>query len=127
MQPEAARTAGISINQMTLLAFAISGGIAGLAGGFFVTSPSHPYFQMGFSNGWGYWGIALALLARNHPIAVVLAALLFGILETGSGRLDTNMGIPRELIFMLEAVIILVLSSRLFHRLLDPTGRYRHA
>lgn len=126
IQPEAAKTAGISINRTTLIAFGLSGGIAGLAGGLFVAVPGHPYFQMGFSPGWGYWGIALALLARNHPLAVIPAALLFGIMETGSGRLDAAMGIPRELVYVLEAIIILLLSARLFHRLLDPTGERHH-
>lgn len=120
LQPDAAENAGISVNKVYLYSFLISGGLAGLAGGFFVLSPEHPHFEMGFSPGWGFWGIALALLARNHPVGVIFAALLFGVFETGSGLLDTTRGIPRELIQILEALIILIVSSRLFQRLLRP-------
>lgn len=118
MQPRAAETAGISTAQVTLWSLVGSGAIAGLAGACYVTSSTHPYFETGFSPGWGYWGIALALLARNHPVGVIFAGFLFGILETGSSYLDTSLGIPRELIYILEAVIILMISSRLFERLL---------
>jgi simple sugar transport system permease protein len=118
-QPEAARTAGISVPFVLVSTFLISGGLAGLAGGLYVTSPAHPYFEPGFSPGWGFWGIALALLARNHPLGVCLAALLFGVLETGSSALETQRAVPRELVQILEALIILLLSSRLFPRLLQ--------
>jgi simple sugar transport system permease protein len=114
MQAEAARHAGISIASRWVIAFVISGALAGLAGGLYVSAPSHPYFEVGFSAGWGFWGIALALLARHHPLAVIPAALLFGILETGASLLDTARGIPRELIQILEVMMILFLSTKLF-------------
>lgn len=123
MQPKAAETAGISPARITILGLVLSGGMAGLAGALYATSPAHPYFETGFSPGWGFWGIALALLARNHPVGVIFAAFLFGIFETGSSFLDTSLGIPRELVYILEAIIILMISSRLFERLLDPDRR----
>lgn len=123
MQPKAAETAGISTAKITIIGMVISGGMAGLAGALYASSPAHPYFETGFSPGWGFWGIALALLARNHPIGVIFAALLFGMLETGSSFLDTSLGIPRELVYILEAIIILMISSRLFERLLEPDQR----
>lgn len=126
-QPEAGQTAGISERKVLFWVFACSGGLAGLAGGFFVSAPAHPYFQMGFSPGWGFWGIALALLARNHPLALLPAAFLFGMLETGSGQLQLTTGIPREIAYLLEALIILFISSRIFHKQLDPHGKYTHA
>ena len=118
IQPAAAETAGISPRRITMMGMGLSGGIAGLAGALYATSPQHPYFEMGFSPGWGFWGIALALLARNNPVGVVFAAVLFGVFETGSSYLDTALGIPRELIYILEALIILMISSRLFERAL---------
>tara|TARA_B100002051_G_scaffold241761_1_gene246483 strand:- start:429 stop:938 length:510 start_codon:yes stop_codon:yes gene_type:complete len=126
IQPDAAKTAGIDPHKITIWTFMLSGAIAGLAGGFHVISPQHPHFEMGLSPGWGFWGIALALLARNHPVGIVFSACLFGILETGGGVLDTSLGIPRELIQILEALIILMVSSRLFVRLLDPERRFGH-
>lgn len=114
LQPEAARHSGIPIGRRLILAFVISGALAGLAGGLYVASPQHPYFEPDFSPGWGFWGIALALLARNHPLAVVPAALLFGILETGASVLDTTRGIPREMIQLLQVTLILFLSTRFF-------------
>ncbi|MCB9639455.1 MAG: ABC transporter permease [Myxococcales bacterium] len=114
LQSEAARHAGIPIGGRLILAFAVSGALAGLAGGLYVASPLHPYFEPDFSPGWGFWGIALALLARNHPLGVVPAALLFGMLETGASVLDTTRGIPREMVQILEVMLILLMSTRLF-------------
>ncbi len=119
LNPKVAQTAGIDERKISMLAFLLSGGIAGLVGGLFVASPLHPFFELGFSPGWGFWGIALALLARNHPIGVIFGALLFGIFETGGGYLDTSLGIPRELVQILEALIILFVSSGLFARMFE--------
>ena len=83
---------------------AISGALAGLGGMNFVLGYKH-YFELGFSAGAGFLGIAVALLGRNHPAGVVIAALFFGALSYGG--LVINQRVPKELVEMLQALVIL--------------------
>ncbi len=111
LNPRAARTAGISLLGVVTLSMALGGGCAGLVGMNFVQGYKH-YYEDGFSGGLGFMGIAVALLGRNHPVGVVLAALLFGTLSQGG--LAINALVPKEIVEILQAVIILavVASSR---------------
>ncbi|HEY9843128.1 MAG TPA: ABC transporter permease [Candidatus Obscuribacterales bacterium] len=106
--PLAAETAGMPIKIRQVLAFAVAGGIAGLGSLHFVLGYKY-YFEEGFGAGVGFMGVAVALLARNHPLAVIPAALLFGWLSQGG--LAINALVPRELIDILQAVLILALVS----------------
>lgn len=108
LSPSAAETAGIPLKRTLLLSFMLSGGIAGLAGLHFVMGYKN-YFEEGFSAGIGFMGVAVALLARNHPLAVIPAALLFGWLSQGG--ISINALVPRELIEILQALLILTLIS----------------
>jgi simple sugar transport system permease protein len=83
---------------------ALSGGFAGLAGSNFVLGYKH-YFELGFSDGAGYIGIAVALIARNNPFAIILVAVFFGILEYGG--LTINTIVPKEIVTMLQAIVII--------------------
>jgi simple sugar transport system permease protein len=76
-------------------------------------------FLDGFSTGLGFTGIAVALLGRNHPLGVVLAAVLFGVLSTGALEVDIFTDIPRELVMVLQAAIIIcvVVGDQVFRRL----------
>ena len=76
----------------------LSGALAGLGGTNFVLGYKH-YFELGFSGGAGFIGIAVALLGRNHPLGVVVAALFFGALSYGG--LVVNQRVPRELVEVL--------------------------
>jgi len=84
---------------------ALSGAIAGLGGSFFVQGYKH-FFELGFSSGVGFLGIAVALLGRNHPLGVVIAALFFGALQYGG--LAVGEQVPRELVEVLQAIVILL-------------------
>jgi simple sugar transport system permease protein len=86
----------------------ISGALAGLGGCNFVLGYKH-YFEQGFSGGAGYLGIAVALLARNQPGAVLVAALFFGALSYGG--LVINEQVPKELVEILQALVILFAIS----------------
>jgi ABC-type uncharacterized transport system permease subunit len=99
---------GISPARWTVVAFALSGGLAGLVGANFVLGDKH-YYEDGFTGGIGFLGIAVALLARNEPLAVLPAALLFGILSQAG--FVVNSLLPRELIDILTGVILLVFIS----------------
>jgi simple sugar transport system permease protein len=101
--PLAAETAGIRVGRMQILAMALAGGVAGLVGANFVLGYKH-YYEDGFSGGVGFMGIAVAVLARSRPLAVVGAALLFGTLSQGA--LAVNAIVPKEIVDVLQAVII---------------------
>lgn len=106
--PQAAETAGMPIKSRQVLAFCVAGGLAGLGSLHFVLGYKY-YFEEGFGAGVGFMGVAVALLARNHPLGVIPAALLFGWLSQGG--LAINALVPRELIDILQAVLILALVS----------------
>jgi len=115
--PGAARYGGIRVGLILVLSMAISGSMAGLVGVNEVMGYRHRFLD-GFSTGLGFTGIAVALLGRNHPLGVVLAAVLFGILNTGALEVDIFTDIPRELVMVLQAVIIIcvVAGDMVFRR-----------
>jgi len=113
----AARYGGIRVGLTVVLSMVISGAMAGLVGVNEVMGYRHRFLD-GFSTGLGFTGIAVALLGRNHPLGVVLAAVLFGILNTGALEVDIFTDIPRELVMVLQAVIIIcvVAGDMVFRR-----------
>ena len=85
----------------------ISGGLAGLLGVNEILGVSHK-IQAGFPAGYGFTGIAVALMGRNHPIGILLASLLFGALYQGGAELDFEFqSITREMVLMIQGLIIL--------------------
>jgi len=108
--PTAAEYGGISVPRNMVLAMALSGALAGLVATSEVLGYRHRYYD-GFSPGYGFTGIAVALLGRNHPVGIVLAALLFGALI----RSQLFIGIftdrvSKDLTIVLQAVIILCVA-----------------
>ncbi len=104
----AAQAAGVSIGRTQVLAMALSGALAGLGGVNFVLGYKH-YFELEFTGGAGFIGIAVALLGRNHPLGILLAALFFGGLSHGA--LVINQRVPRELVNVLQGLVILFAIS----------------
>jgi simple sugar transport system permease protein len=104
----AAEYGGVAVGSAQVLAMALSGALAGIGGTNFVLGYKH-YFEMGFTGGAGFMGIAVALLGRNHPAGVLVAALFFGALSYGG--LVVNQQVPRELVEVLEALVILFAIS----------------
>jgi simple sugar transport system permease protein len=86
----------------------VSGAVAGLAGGIEVAGVSYALFQ-NLSPGYGFTAIAVALLARNHPVGVMFTGLLFGALEAGAQGMQREAGVPAVAVQVTEAVIILVI------------------
>jgi ABC-type uncharacterized transport system permease subunit len=106
--PRAAEISGrIDSQRMGALALLLSGGIAGLAGGVEVSGVSFALFQ-NLSPGYGFTGIAVALLGGLHPAGVVAAGILFGALEAGAGAMQRDAGIPAVAVYVVEAVVIIV-------------------
>ena len=117
--PLAAEYGGISVAKNIVLTMVISGAFAGLVGTNEVMGYKYRWRQEIFS-GLGFNGIAVALLGKNHPLGVVLAAILFGILNYGGAIVNifTKGKIPRELIMVLQAVIVIfvVISDEVVRR-----------
>ena len=107
----AARAAGIDSGRVRIIALSLAGGLAGLVGLGEVLGNAGK-FRVGFSPEYGFIGIAVALLGRNQPAGVILAALLFGALHKGSAELDLETEhVTRELSLVLQALVILSVSA----------------
>jgi simple sugar transport system permease protein len=121
--PSAAEYGGISVKRQIVLAMAISGGLAGMVGINEVLGYRHRYYD-GFSDNYGFTGIAVALLGRNHPIGVILAALLFAILTRGGIPVDAfTRNVTKDIVQILQATIILFVAAEAFFR--EPFPRLR--
>ena len=106
---EAARVAGeIDVARTTSRAFIVSGALAGLAGAIELTGVTFALYE-NISPGYGYTGIAVALLARLDPVAVIGSGLLFGALEAGASAMQRDAGVPSVVVSIVEAMIILAL------------------
>ena len=106
--PRAAEISGrIDARRIGAVALLVSGALAGLAGGIEVSGVSYALFQ-NLSPGYGFTGIAVALLARLHPAGVVATGVLFGALEAGAGAMQRDAGVPAVAVYVVEAVVIVV-------------------
>ena len=103
---KAARYAGISAVKITMIAMLISGGLAGLMAINNVMGQSERLLQNS-AEGAGFIGIAVALMGRNHPLGIVLAAILFGFLYQGGAQLGIDTKIPMELRIVMQGLVIL--------------------
>jgi len=108
--PSAAETAGISVASTTIKSLCISGGLAGLAGAVEVMGVHYRLFDQ-FSSGFGFTGIAVALLAKNNPFGVILAAILFGSLSAGAGTMQLEAGVSQKVITIIQGTIIFLVGA----------------
>jgi ABC-type uncharacterized transport system permease subunit len=104
LNARAAESAGISLKVSLIGAMTLAGGLAGLIGCNFVLGYKG-YFEEGFSSGLGFMGIAVALLGRNHPWGIIPAAFMFALLSQGG--LAINAMVPKELVDILQALVIM--------------------
>jgi simple sugar transport system permease protein len=108
--PDASKYAGMSVTRNFVLVMSLSGALAGLAGATQVLGVDH-WVGAGFSAGYGFDSIALALLAKSHPLGVVLAALLFGILRGGATNMQSMARIPIDLISVIQGLVIIFVAA----------------
>jgi len=114
--PSAAEYGGVSIRKQIILAMAISGGLAGMVGINEVLGYRHRYYD-GFSANYGFVGIAVALLGRNHPVGVFLAAILFAILLRGGIFVDAfTMHVSKDIVDMLQGIVIVFVAAEAMFR-----------
>jgi simple sugar transport system permease protein len=108
--PRAAAWAGIPVGRALITAAAISGGLAGLGGAVEVLGVLERLFDK-VSPGYGFTAIAVALLARLKPAALLPAALFFGALEAGSSRMQQVAGVSHVLVLVVQAIVILASAA----------------
>jgi len=112
--PDASRYAGVNIRTLTILIFAVSGAIAGLAG-FSEVAGIHYRLQQNISIGYGYTGIIVAWLAKNHPLGVVLSAFFMSIVFVSAEVLQIEYGLPISVVFLYQGIILFtILGSDIF-------------
>jgi simple sugar transport system permease protein len=108
--PKAAKYAGMNVPRNFVIAMAISGALAALTGANEVLGVNHS-LAAAFSSGYGFDAIALALLGKSHPLGVVLASLLFGILRNGATRMQSVAGVPIDIISIVQALVIAFIAA----------------
>ncbi|HEY7735319.1 MAG TPA: ABC transporter permease [Candidatus Limnocylindrales bacterium] len=123
LNPGAARYAGIRIGRTLVLTMMISGALAGLAGAS-VMIADEGTLTPGFSPGYGFDAIAIALLGRSRPLGVVAAAILFGILRAGATPMQAATQIPIDLVVVVQSFIVMFIAApalvRTIYRIRTP-------
>jgi simple sugar transport system permease protein len=108
LQPLAAEYGAVKVTSVWWRAMALSGAIAGIGGLNFVLGYKH-YYEESFASGAGFLGIAVAIVGRNNPIGVVLAALVFATISQGG--LAVNAVVPKQIVDVLQAVVIIAVAA----------------
>jgi simple sugar transport system permease protein len=108
--PSAARSAGMSVEGSWVMVMLIAGGLAGLSGASVMQGPLR---QLTFNSygQYGFTGITVALLGRAKPAGVVVAALLFGALQSGGTSMEAATGVPVDIVEVLQGLIVLFVAA----------------
>lgn len=105
-----ARYGGIKDKKQMVIAMLISGGLCGIAGVFEVLGVHYRFLQ-NISPGFAFDGMLIALIVRNNPIGILFMAVFFGALKTGSISMENAVGIPSELVLVIQSIIILFIAG----------------
>jgi ABC-type uncharacterized transport system permease subunit len=108
--PDAARYGGMSVTRVWVLAMFLSGCLAGLAGVSQGLGITHNV-ALGFQAGYGFDSIALALLGKSHPVGVLAASIIFGVLRAGAARMQSVAGVPTEIVEIVQALVIVFIAA----------------
>lgn len=103
----ASRVNGFPVRRLVLLSFIISGAIAGLGGSVELLGKAPYRLADGFGSGFGFDGVAIALIAQLNPIAAVVVAIVFGVLSTGGTMMQSVIGVPTAIIDIIRGLIII--------------------
>lgn len=110
--PKAAEYAGMSVSKNIVLAMVISGALGGLAGAVHVMGmPPFRITGEAVMPGYGFNGIAVSLIGNNHPFGIIFGALIMGILEIGRNLLQAGPKYPKDLISIIQAVLIYFIAA----------------
>jgi ABC-type uncharacterized transport system permease subunit len=110
LNTSAAKSNGININRTMILAFVISGALAGLGGAGEILG-THRRFINGFSPGYGFDGLAVALIGGLNPVGTIFAAVLFGALRAGGMSMNTLTGVPIDIVSVLQGLVVLFVAA----------------
>jgi simple sugar transport system permease protein len=125
--PIAARFAGISVPKVSLATLALSGALAGLAGGLEISGVRHELVFSDADSGYGFTGIAVALLGRLNPMGVIAAALFFGLLRACFFALEIEARVPSVTGLALQGLVIILMlvltQPTMMRRIMGGTGR----
>jgi ABC-type uncharacterized transport system permease subunit len=113
--PRAAQVAGMRVGRIYLVTMLLSGGLGGLAGATQVLGVDR-WVGQGFSAGYGFDSIALALLGQSHPLGVTLAALLFGVMRSGATRMQSVAAVPVDIVTIVQAAVIVFVAAPMLVR-----------
>lgn len=119
--PSASKTAGIHVTRYLIMSMTLSGGIAAFAGITEVFGKYHRFIE-GFSPSFGFTGIAVAILGRNHPAGVLLTALLFGIMDMGSLRMSRETMVSTNMVTVIQSLVILLVAAPQLIKLVRKRG-----
>jgi ABC-type uncharacterized transport system permease subunit len=108
LQPAAAEYGGVNVGGVWWRTMALSGALAGIGGLNYVLGYKH-YYEESFASGAGFLGIAVAIVGRNHPVGVVLAAFVFATMSQGG--LAVNAVVPKQIVYVLQAVVIIAVAA----------------
>ncbi len=108
--PHAAHYAGIGVNRIISLAMVIAGSFAGLAAAAEVSGNQH-HFQPGVFVGYGFDGIAIALLARTNPFGILPAALLWGAMLSGAGLMQQEADVGIDVVRIVQSLVLLFVAA----------------
>lgn len=108
--PNVAKYAGINVPRCIVLAMALSGALAGLAGAVEVVGLNY-YHTPSFSVGYGFDSIAIALLGKSHPFGIIPAALLFGAMRNGATAMQFHTGVSVDIISIIQALILIFVAA----------------
>ncbi len=121
---EAARYAGINVDACVVKSMAIAGALAGLAGALHVSGVSYHVSKLAVSEGYGFNGIAVALIGNNSPIGVVLGGVLFSALNYGGTKMQ-SLQVPSEVVsIVIGAIIFFIAIAKVFKPLLKPLKKF---
>ena len=118
---KAAEAGGINPKKITVIAMAISGALAGLAGASEVQG-THYRFIAGFSPGYGFDGITVAVLGANNPIGALIGAIFFGFLRAGEQNMQVIAGVPIDMVNLIQGLIILFVAAPMIIEWLAKRG-----
>jgi simple sugar transport system permease protein len=108
LQPAAAEYGGVNVGGVWWRTMMLSGSLAGIGGLNYVLGYKH-YYEESFASGAGFLGIAVAIVGRNHPLGVVLAAFVFATMSQGG--LAVNAVVPKQIVDVLQAVVIIAVAA----------------
>lgn len=111
---EAARYAGTQTIRVGAYALVLSGALAGLVGSSLILAGENGTLRDNFSANYGFDGIVTALLARNSPLGVLPAALLFAALRQGGGLMEARVGVSQSLVQVTQGLVIVLLAGSVF-------------